>query len=127
MSAAPVTNASAGQSSMSTAALGLSTIGILGCGITAIVLFISACTQTSAFIGDTATWRAIKPQISRIWWQTSIGAILLFIGMFIYAIQYSKASAMFSLMIACLSLGLSFAAISMSAISTSGGGTGSTA
>ena len=107
---------------MSMTSIGLGTIGIAACGITAIVLFISACTQTSAFIGDTATWRAIKPQISRIWWQTSIGAILLFIGMFIYALQYSRASALFSLVISCLSLGLSFAAISMSAISTSGGG-----
>ena len=117
--AAPVTP---GASSMSMSSIGLGTIGIAACGITAIVLFISACTQTSAFIGDTATWRAIKPQISRIWWQTSIGAILLFIGMFIYALQYSRASALFSLVISCLSLGLSFAAISMSAISTSGGG-----
>jgi hypothetical protein len=45
--------------------------------------------------------------------------------MFIYAIQYSTASALFSLVISCLSLGLSFAAISMSAISTSGTGAGS--
>ena len=110
---------------MSITSIGLGTIGIAVCGITAIILFISACTQTSKFIGDTATWRAIKPQISRIWWQTSIGAILLFIGMFIYAVQYSTASALFSLVISCLSLGLSFAAISMSAISTSGAGAGS--
>jgi hypothetical protein len=115
----------ASSSSISITSIGVGTSLIAVCGITAIILFISACTQTSKFIGDTATWRAIKPQISRIWWQTSIGAILLFIGMFIYAIQYSTASALFSLVISCLSLGLSFAAISMSAISTSGGGAGS--
>ena len=113
-----------GASSFDLKSISTTIIIISVCGITAIILFISACVQTSKFIGDTATWRAIKPQISRIWWQTSIGAILLFIGMFMYAIQYSTSSAIFSLVIACLSLGLSFAAISMSAISTSGGGSG---
>jgi len=125
-SAAPKTNSASGASSISMTSIGIGSGLIAVFGITAIVLFIAACTQTSAFIGDTATWRAIKPQISRIWWQTSIGALLLFIGMFIYAIQYGKHTALFTLMIACLSLGLSFAAISMSAISTSGGGTGPT-
>jgi vacuolar-type H+-ATPase subunit I/STV1 len=120
------TSGTSGASSISMTSIGIGSGLIAVFGITAIVLFIAACTQTSAFIGDTATWRAIKPQISRIWWQTSIGALLLFIGMFIYAIQYGKHTALFTLMIACLSLGLSFAAISMSAISTSGGGTGPT-
>jgi hypothetical protein len=111
-----------GQSSFSNVSFGIGTFAILGCGITAIILFIKATMDTSKFIGDTATWRSIKPQISRIWWQTGIGALILFIGMFVYAIQYSKASAMFSLLISCLSLGLSFSAISMAAISTTGPG-----
>ena len=100
-----------------------STIGsmaIIGCGIASIVLFIRSSILTSDLIGDTENWRAIKPQIKRIWWQTAVGAIILFIGMFAYVLQFEKASVVFILLISCISLALSFASISMSAISTSG-------
>ena len=93
---------------------------IIGLGIASIVLFIRSTMATSDLIGDTENWRAIKPQIKRIWWQTAVGAVILFIGMFIYTIQYNEASVKFILIISCISLALSFASISMSAISTSG-------
>ena len=96
------------------------TIAIIGCGIAAIVLFIRSTISTSDLIGDTENWRAIKPQVTRIWWNTGIGSVILFIGMFAYVLQYEKASVVFILMISCISLALSFAAISMAAISTSG-------
>jgi len=93
---------------------------IIGLGIASIVLFIRSTMATSDLIGDTENWRAIKPQIKRIWWQTAVGAAILFIGMFAYVLQYEKASVVFILLISCIALALSFAAISMSAISTSG-------
>ena len=95
-------------------------IFIICLGIAAIVLFILSSIQTSNLIGGTENWRAIKPQIKNIWWQTAIGAVILFIGMFFFVLQYEKTSVVFILIISCLSLGLSFASISMSAISTSG-------
>ena len=98
----------------------ISSILIIGCGIGAIVLFILSSIQTSNLIGGTENWRAIKPKIKDIWFQTAIGAVILFIGMFVYVLQYEKASVVFILIISCISLALSFASISMSAISTSG-------
>ena len=98
----------------------IGSMAIIGLGIASIVLFIRSYIQTSDLIGDTENWRAIKPQIKRIWWQTAIGAVILFIGMFMYVLQYEKASIVFILLISCISLALSFASISMSAISTSG-------
>jgi hypothetical protein len=98
----------------------IGSMAIIGCGIASIVLFIRSTMATSDLIGDTENWRAIKPQIKRIWWQTAVGAVILFIGMFIYTIQYNEASVKFILIISCISLALSFASISMSAISTSG-------
>ncbi len=93
---------------------------IIGLGIASIVLFIRSTISTSDLIGNTENWRAIKPQIKRIWWQTAVGATILFIGMFAYVLQYEKASVVFILLISCIALALSFAAVSMSAISTSG-------
>jgi Mg/Co/Ni transporter MgtE len=53
---------------------------IIGLGIASIVLFIRSTISTSDLIGNTENWRAIKPQIKRIWWQTAVGATILFIG-----------------------------------------------
>jgi hypothetical protein len=114
MSAA--TNSSAGFSAGST----IGSMAIIGCGIASIILFIRSTISTSDLIGDTENWRAIKPQIKRIWWQTAVGTVILFIGMFAYVLQYQQASVVFILLISCISLALSFASISMSAISTSG-------
>ena len=99
---------------------GMGSLAIIGCGIASIVLFINSTVKTSDLIGNTENWRAIKPQINRIWLNAGIGALILFIGMFIYVLQYEKASVIFILIISCISLALSFASISMSAISTSG-------
>ena len=101
-------------------ASGIGSIATIGCGIAAIVLFIRSTITTSDLIGDTENWRAIKPQITRIWWSTGVGSVILFIGMFMYILQNNQASVIFILMISCIALALSFAAISMAAISTSG-------
>ena len=98
----------------------ISSIAVIGCGIASIVLFILSSIQTSELIGGTENWRAIKPKIKNIWWQTAVGAVILFIGMFAYVLQYEKASVIFILLISCISLALSFSSISMSALSTSG-------
>jgi hypothetical protein len=101
-------------------ASGAVSIGIIVCGIASIVLFIYSTINTSNLIGDTENWRAIKPQVTRIWWNTGVGSVILFIGMFMYALQNETYSVVFILMISCIALALSFSAISMAAISTSG-------
>ena len=98
----------------------ISSIAVIGCGIASIVLFILSSIQTSELIGGTENWRAIKPKIKDIWFQTAIGATILFIGMFVYVLQNQTTSLIFILLISCISLALSFASISMSALSTSG-------
>jgi hypothetical protein len=103
-----------------TAGSAIGSMAIIGCGIASIILFIRSTMATSDLIGDTENWRAIKPQIKRIWWQTAVGTVILFIGMFAYVLQFEEASVVFILLISCISLALSFASISMSAISTSG-------
>ena len=77
-SSSPIAGISAGSAIGSTL--------IIGLGITSIVLFIRSTMATSDLIGDTENWRAIKPQIKRIWWQTAVGSVILFIGMFIMSI-----------------------------------------
>jgi len=103
----------------------IKSLAIIGFLIASIVLFIRSSILTSDLIGNTENWRAIKPQIKSIWWQTAVGAVILFIGMFMYVLQYEKTSIFFILIISCISLALSFSAISMSAISTSGAAPGS--
>ena len=95
-------------------------IFIIVLGIGAIALFIYSTTTTSQLIGNTENWRAIKPQVTQIWWSTGVGSVILFIGMFMYALQNETYSIVFILLISCIALALSFAAISMAAISTSG-------
>ena len=95
-------------------------IFIIVLGIGAIALFIYSTTTTSQLIGNTENWRAIKPQVTQIWWSTGVGSVILFIGMFMYALQNETYSVVFILLISCIALALSFAAISMAAISTSG-------
>ena len=95
-------------------------IAIICFGIASICLFIKSIVDTSDLIGDTENWRAIKPQIKRIWWSSAVGSVILFLGMLFYVLQYEKASVMFILLISCIALALSFASISISAISTSG-------
>jgi hypothetical protein len=101
-------------------ASGAASIFMIGCGIASIVLFIYSTINTSNLIGDTENWRSIKPQITKIWWNTGIGAFILFFAMFIYVLQESAHTLVFILLISCISLALSFSAISMAAISTSG-------
>ena len=101
-------------------ASGAASIFMIGCGIAAIVLFINSTIDTSKLIGDTENWRSIRPQITKIWWNTGIGAFILFFAMFIYVLQESAHTLVFILLISCISLALSFSAISMAAISTSG-------
>jgi len=99
---------------------GAASIFMIGCGIASIVLFIYSTISTSNLIGDTENWRSIKPQITKIWWYTGVGAVILFIAMFLYILQNSTQSLVFVLTISCISLALSFSAICMAAISTSG-------
>jgi len=113
-------NTSSGPVSGFSAGSAIGSMFIIGLGIASIVLFIRSTVATSDLIGGTENWRAIKPQIKRIWWQTAVGTVILFIGMFAYVLQYEQASVVFILLISCIALALSFAAISMSAISTSG-------
>lgn len=93
---------------------------IICLGIASIGLFIKSIVDTSDFIGNTENWRAIKPQIKKIWWSSAVGAAILFIGMFLFVLQFEKTSVVFILLISCIAIALSFSAISVSAISTSG-------
>lgn len=88
----------------------MATLVALGCYITSFVL-------TSQFIGSSDSWTTIKPQIQKIWMLTLAGSFALFVASIMYYIQEPKMAIYFILILTCLSFGLSYSAIAISAIS----------
>jgi hypothetical protein len=71
----------------------------------------------SKFIGSKDDWNTIQPQITKILILTLIGTFGLIIASLLYFIQDSARTIYFILVLCCLSLGLSFSALAISAIS----------
>ncbi len=92
-------------------------IGIAIFGITSIGLFIGAFVSMSNFVGSKDDWNLIKPQITKIWILTLIGTATLIIASLLYFIQDSARTVFYILALTCVSLGLSFSALAISAIS----------
>lgn len=86
-------------------------------GIGAAVCYIWSFVSISNFVGSKDDWNAIKPQITKIWILTLIGSLCLFIASALYVLQDPHKTMYFLLGISCLSLGLSYSALAISAIS----------
>ena len=92
-------------------------IGIWIFGITSVGLFIGAFVNMSKFVGSKDDWNVIQPQITKILILTLIGTFGLIITSLLYFIQDSSRTIYFILVLSCLTLGLSFSALAIAAIS----------
>ena len=92
--------------------------GIAFFTLTAIGLFIGAFVSMSNFVGSKDDWNLIQPQITKILILTLIGTFSLIVAALLYFIQDSARTIYFILVLCCLSLGLSFSSLAISAISS---------
>ena len=85
--------------------------------ITSIGLFIGSFVSISQFVGSKDDWNVIQPQITKVLILTLVGAFGLMVASFLYYIQDPAKTIYFILILCCLSLGLSYAALAIAAIS----------
>ncbi len=80
-------------------------------------LYIASFVTVSNFIGSKDDWNIIKPQLTKIWGLTLGGTVALMIATFLYFVQDPSRMIYFILVLTCLTLGLSFSAMAIAAIS----------
>jgi hypothetical protein len=90
---------------------------IIGFTLLAVGLFIGSFVSMSNFVGSKDDWNLIQPQITKILILTLIGTFSLIVAALMYFIQDSARTIYFILIVTCLSLGLSFSSLAISAIS----------
>ena len=123
-SAKPATN-SAATATASTAGASVSRVtnfvtgkwGIGISGLVAISLLITAVSLMAQFVGSKDDWNLIQPQIGNILILTLIGTACLTVSALLYFTQDSARAIYFILVMVCVSLGLSFSAVAIAAIS----------
>lgn len=86
-------------------------------GLTAVSLFIASFVTMTQFVGSKDDWNLIQPQIVKVLILTLIGTLGLIISALLYFTQDSAKAIYFILVLVCLSLGLSFSAVAIAAIS----------
>jgi hypothetical protein len=114
---APTGNTGATFASKLKSVGGGGTIGIWAFGITAVGLFIGAFVSMTKFVGSKDDWNVIQPQITKILILTLVGTITLMIAALLYFMQDPARTIYFILVLSCLTLGMSFSALAISAIS----------
>lgn len=92
--------------------------GIIGFTLLSLGLFIGSFVSMSNFVGSKDDWNLIQPQITKILILTLIGTFSLIAAALLYFIQDSARTIYFILVVSCLSLGLSFSSLAISAISS---------
>ena len=85
--------------------------------IVSIGLFIGSFVSMSQFLGSKDDWNVIQPQVTKVLILTLVGAFGLMVASFLYYIQDPAKTIYFILVLCCLSLGLSYAALAIAAIS----------
>ena len=80
-------------------------------------MFIGSFVSMSQFVGSKDNWNVIQPQITKVLILTVIGTFGLIIASLLYYIQDPAKTIYFILILCCVSLGLSYAALSVAAIS----------
>ena len=80
-------------------------------------MFIGSFVSMSQFVGSKDNWNVIQPQITKILILTLIGTFGLIMASLLYYIQDPAKTIYFILILCCVSLGLSYAALSVAAIS----------
>jgi hypothetical protein len=110
------TATSQGSSMFSNAFTGYNPIIIIFT-LLSIGMFTGSFIATAQFIGGKEDWNLIQPQVIYILCLTLIGTVGLMVASFFYYIQDPAKTIYFILILCCLSLGLSYAALAIAAIS----------
>lgn len=92
-------------------------VGAVLFGIIAIGLYVWSFMDMSRFVGSKDSWNQISSQVGKIWGLTLAGSFVLFIAALLYFIQDETKTIYFILGLSCITLGLSYSALAISAIS----------
>jgi hypothetical protein len=82
------------------------------------VLLIAVFSLTANFVGTSSTWNAIGDKVNKIWVMSFFGSLLLFIVSIVYFNQDSPKTIYFILLLLCLTLGFSYSALAVAAITS---------
>ncbi len=91
--------------------------GIIIFSLVSLGLFIGSFVSMSQFLGSKDDWNLIQPQITKVLILTLIGTMGLIIASILYYVQDPARTMYFVLVVCCLSLGLSYSALAIAAIS----------
>ena len=84
--------------------------------VVSVGLLLISTILASQFLGNSDNWIQIKQKVTQLWIFTIIGTIALFIASLMYISKYKENANILFLIFICFSLGLSFSAFAMSAI-----------
>jgi hypothetical protein len=87
-----------------------------GFGAVALALYITCIVLTSQAVGNKDNWISIQPYIYQILACSLVGTFCLWMASIFYYVANPSGTVYFALALSCLSLGLSFSAVSISAI-----------
>jgi hypothetical protein len=102
---------------------GLSTAGKvkhwigIGAWVASFIMFIVSISTTSSYLGSKDDWASLQPQVSKVLGFGIVGTVLFIIAALMYFITNPKWLFHFIIIIAGLSLGLSYMAVSLAVIS----------
>jgi hypothetical protein len=80
-------------------------------------LYVASLITTSKFLGSKDDWNVIQPQITLVLILSMIGTIIFTIAALLYFIKNPDKAVYFGVVVSCISLGMAYSAISISAIS----------
>ena len=84
----------------------------------AVALLIASFVLTSKFVGSSTTWASIGANVNKIWIMSLIGSFLLFVASAVYFTQNNPKTVYFILFLLCITLGFSYSALAVSAITS---------
>jgi hypothetical protein len=91
--------------------------GLILFSLVSFCLFLGSFVSMSQFLGSKDDWNLIQPQITKVLVLTLIGTFGLIVASILYYVQDPARTMYFVLVVCCLSLGLSYSALAIAAIS----------
>jgi hypothetical protein len=85
--------------------------------VTAIAFFITSFVYFGKMMGSSDRWNEIQPQVIKIMIFTGIGTIAIMVAALLYFTQDPNKTIYFVLILSCLAIGMSYAAVALAAIS----------
>jgi hypothetical protein len=85
--------------------------------VIAIGFFLTSFAYFGKMMGSSDRWNELQPQIAKIMMFTIIGTIAIMVAALLYFTQDPNKTIYFVLVLSCLSIGMSYAAVAVAAIS----------